>query len=63
MIDLEILRKEYLKEHAWLLGNGNAPNQEIKTTTATYRHGIHVRHFYTSNLEEKGYKFEGKKTG
>jgi hypothetical protein len=50
-----------LSEHAWLFENGDATNRRIKTTAATYHHGIHVRDFYTLNLEEKGHKYEGKK--
>lgn len=48
-----------MSEHAWLFENGNATNRGIKTTAAAYHHGIHVRDFYTSNLEEKGHKYEG----
>jgi hypothetical protein len=55
------LRKEYKSEHAWLFENGDATNRLIKTSPATYHHGIHVRDFYGANLEEKGHTYDGKK--
>ena len=61
MTDQGNFRKEYKSEHAWLFENGDATNRFIKTTPATHSHGIYVRDFYNTNLQEKGHKYEGKK--
>jgi hypothetical protein len=59
--DQRNLRKEYKSEHEWLFENGDETSRIIKTTPAAYHRRIHVRSFYTANLEEKGHKYEGKR--